>query len=66
MSDKHTFRPEEAIIPRSIEIGHSRDRRLVLLYIELSPNGSLTLALPTPFARRHLELLGEVLQSMSD
>ena len=65
MSDKRTFEPREAVIPESIEIGHSRDRQVVLLYIQLAPSDSLTLALPVSFARKHSELLAELLREMS-
>ena len=66
MAGKHTFRREEAIIPRSIEIGHSEDRLLLLLYIDCEPIDSLTLALPVAFARRHSALLAAMLREMDD
>lgn len=61
---KARFRSEEVVIPLEIDLGHSPDGRFLLLYIRFSPSDALTLALPLPFARRHVDLLEKLVSEL--
>ncbi len=61
---KNRFQSESAVVPTEIELGHSENRRWVLLYCKFGSSGSLTLALPLPFARRHSDLLAKLVEEV--